>query len=159
MKWGSETGRFQIMKRTSMFALTLFWLSPVALSGCWNDEKAKVPQSETTPTHSEEKLTAEVAREALLVVDGGGHEKTGMGWEVLLREAKTAPIHVLNEETCEIGLWHCNLADRTFNGTVSYPNAHHHNLNQWHGIFERAPDGNWRAKVTGSSSAHATGGK
>jgi hypothetical protein len=142
-----------------MFMPQLLWLSLVALPGCWNDDGAKVTPSEATRTPSEEKLTPEAARAALLAVDGGGHEKNGMGWDVLVREAKTAPIQVLDDGTCEVGLWHCHLANRTFDGTVIYPKAHYHHFNQWQGVFERTPEGKWRAKVTGSSSAHGAGGK
>jgi hypothetical protein len=129
------------------------------LSGCWIDKPRQTPPSETTETRVDEKLTPEAARKALVAVDGNGHEMNGWGWELLYREAKTATIKAIDENTCEIGLWHCNLANKTFDGTVIFPKAHSHHFNEWHGVFELTPEGKWRAKVTGASSAHGPRGK
>ena len=142
------------MRSSRRFVLALLCLSPGVLSGCWVDEHSKAAPSKMTETRAEEKLTPEAARIALLAVDGNGHEINGMGWEVLLREAKAGSIKAPDQRTCEIGLWRCNLMEKTFEGTVIFPKAHYHHFNEWHGVFERAPEGKWRAKVTGSSSAH-----
>jgi len=135
------------------------FLIPLLLSGCRNDEPARLPQSPVAETSADEKLTPEAARAALLTVDGEGHEFQGMGWKILEREAKAAPIKVLDERTYELGLWHFNLTDKTFEGTVIFPKAHYHHFNSWHGVFERTPEGKWRAKLTGSSSEHGHGGE
>jgi hypothetical protein len=105
-----------------------------------------------TEAQASKKITPKEAHAALIDVDSAGHERTGMGWWVLIRAAKTAPIERLEDGSCEIGGWHCNLAEGRFEGAVYYPKALRHKNNEWYGVFERTTKGKWRAKVTHSRS-------
>jgi hypothetical protein len=94
-------------------------------------------------------FTAEVAKKALLEMDSG---EIPPG--VIVPRPKDEPIEFLNADEIAVGIWRCNLKEKTFEASAFFPQAIRHKRNDVSGVFERTPDGKWVAKVKESSSAH-----
>lgn len=127
---------------------------PLGLGGCMGErlgEEGK-PAAQQHQANVEKKhavLTSDIAKRALLEMD-----KRQIPPGVLVPEPKDEPIQVINADEISIGRYHCNLKERTFHASASYPNAERHKFNDVRGVFEWAADGKWLAKVTESSSGH-----
>jgi len=94
-------------------------------------------------------LTADSAKQALLEMDPG-QIRPG----VLVPPPRDEPIQMANADEISIGIYHCNLKERTFDATAVYKGAARHAFNHVSGVFERNDDGKWIAKITASSSGH-----
>ena len=94
-------------------------------------------------------LTGAVAKRALLEM---AVRQIPSG--VLVPAPKDEPIQVLDTDKISIGIYHCDLKERTFYADALFPNAPRHSYNQLHGIFERTAEGKWVAKITRSLSGH-----
>jgi hypothetical protein len=100
-------------------------------------------------------LTAEEARKSLIQLverpdEGVAHSDF---LEKLLPRLNSDRIEQINAEEIAVGPWRCDLRKATWNVSLEFPNALRHQLNEWHGVFQRSPDGRWVARTTGSCSA------
>ena len=92
-------------------------------------------------------MTAEIAKKALLEM---APNQIPPG--VIVRLPKDEPIEILNPDEIAVGGWTCNLKEKTFHASFSFPDAPRHKFNEVTGVFERTPAGKWVAKVTDSNS-------
>lgn len=92
-------------------------------------------------------LTADAAKQALLGIDS---RQIPPG--VLVPPPEDKPIEFVSPDEISIGIYHCNLAAKTFHASANYPNADRHKFNNVSGVFEQNADGTWVARVTESSS-------
>jgi hypothetical protein len=127
---------------------------PLLFSGCAEaqQEQEGQPVAKEPQTNVEQKdriLTEDIAKRALLAMD---EQPIPPG--VLVPKPKDEPIQRVNADEISIGNYHCNLKEKTFHASAFYPNADRHRFNEVSGVFERAADGKWVAKVTKSSSGH-----
>jgi hypothetical protein len=118
---------------------------PLPLSGCERKPAGTQPQADV----EEKVLTGDIAKRALLEMD---ERQIPPG--VLAPRPKDEPIQIINADEISIGGYYCNLKERTFHASAFYPKADRHKFNHVSGVFERAADGKWVAKVTNSSSGH-----
>src|SRR5262249_16471750 len=114
------------------------------LAGCISDDRTA---RDAKQLKKEEALTAEVAKRALLQMD-----RAEIYAAVLVPSPKDEPIEVLNADEIAVGIRECNLKEKTFSAETHYPNAPRHKHNKVRGVFQRAPDGKWVARVTKQSN-------
>jgi hypothetical protein len=92
------------------------------------------------------------ARQALLDMIEQHQGDIFMGHFLPVTDLKTAKIEHDASDQVRIGRWTCNLKEATFDVVVQFPNAPHHAYNEWHGVFQRSPEGKWQARVSEGSS-------
>jgi hypothetical protein len=97
----------------------------------------------------------EEARQALIAMGKQHGKAIFMGHFLPLDDLETAKIDREDADTIRIGRWTCNLKEGTFDAVVVFPNAPHHAYNEWHGSFQRSPEGKWQATVSDGKSAGA----
>jgi hypothetical protein len=128
--------------------LTVLAIGPLlVIAGCAGEPAAVEPKAGVEA--KEERLTAEAAKRALLEM---GVQQIPPG--VLVPPPKDVPVQAVGADEISIGLYYCNLKDKTFHASAFYPNADRHKFNHVSGVFERTAEGKWVAKITESSSGH-----
>jgi hypothetical protein len=130
-------------KRTVLW-VAIGLLGLVLTAGCSSERKT----TDATGDAREETLTAETAKACLLELDLG---QIPSG--VIVPGPKEEPIAVVNADEIAVGIWKCNLRQKTFDATAEYPNASRHRFNHVTGVFEHGTDGKWVAKITKGESA------
>jgi hypothetical protein len=115
------------------------------VAGCSSERK----EQEGKVEDKDEALTAEAAKRALLEMD-----PKAIRAGVRVPRPKDEPIDVLGPDEIAVGIWHCNLREKTFHAETEYPNADRHRFNEVSGVFQLSQDGHWVAKVTETLSGH-----
>jgi hypothetical protein len=120
---------------------------PLVVAGCAGEQASVDPKA--VAEAKDEGLTAEAAKRALLEM---GAKQIPPG--VLVPPPKDEPVQAVGADEISIGLYHCNLKEKTFHASAFYPKADRHKFNNVSGVFEQTAVGGWVAKVTESSSGH-----
>lgn len=117
-----------------------------AFTGCARERRA-----DSAATGGDEQaalLTPEEAKRALLNM---GDRQASAG--IMVPPPNDEPIEVVSEGKIKVGIYECNLKEKTFHAAALYPNAPRHKVNELSGVFERGADGKWTVKVTRAMSA------
>jgi hypothetical protein len=122
----------------------------LALTGCTDERRGQQEtpadkQPLSAGEMNDQRLTGELAKRALLEID---KEQIRAGLFHLIPLPKDEPIQVVGPDEIAIGIYHCNLKEKTFHAETFYPNADRHKHNRVSGVFEKKADGKWAAKVT-----------
>jgi hypothetical protein len=120
------------------------WLGLLLVSGC----SSKLEEQDAKVADKDELLTADIAKRTLLEMEPGQ-----IGRSVMIPRPKDEPIEFRSADEIAIGIWNCNLKEKTFHAFAHYPKAKIHRINDVSGVFQRTPGGKWVAKVTHSRSA------
>jgi hypothetical protein len=120
------------------------WLGLALIAGCGSERRT----ADGKEPVKEEVFTAEMAKATLLELDLG---QIPSG--VIVPGPTDAKITVVNADEIAVGIWKCNLRQKTFDATAEYPNATRHRFNHVTGVFEQGANGKWVAKITKGESA------
>jgi hypothetical protein len=134
--------------RIGLFAAACFLLAGL-LPGCADNPKSPDEQS----GGAAEMPSPDEARQALIDMGKRDGKDIFMGHFLPLDDLHTAKAEREDADTIRIGRWSCNLKEGTFDAAVVFPNAPRHAYNEWHGKFQRSPEGKWQASVSDGSSA------
>jgi hypothetical protein len=118
-------------------------ISLLTFCGC---VEAPPEPEERTPAHEEKQptLTAEAAKQALLHMEGDRYDTLGRP------DAKDVPIQLAEKDGIAVGIFRCDLKNKTFHASASFPNRDRHQREEVSGVFEWR-GGKWVAKATESS--------
>src|SRR4051812_8180320 len=125
-----------MQERRVVLWVAIGWLGLALIAGCGSERKTE----DAKEVAKEETFSAEMAKATLLELD-----LAQIPSGVIVPGPKEEQITVVNVDEIAVGIWKCNLRQKTFQATAEYPNASRHRFNHVAGVFEHGPEGKWVA--------------